>query len=318
MNAAGENSDMLLKLRRRFALHLVLPYIRNELPGWGKLYQFFVGGYSRNHDWSGEPARWVRGKLHGYEMLLDLSRWSSRQTFFLGRFYDLPTQLATQMVLRAGDTFVDVGANEGMISLLAAHVVGPTGKVIAFEPNPVPRAALRAAIERNGIVNLQLRPLGLGAVAAELVLNVPRINSGEGSFGTPDYEDADLDRIACPVSTGDEELRGERPRLIKVDVEGFEAQVFAGLEATLAGARPVLVTEVVSQHLANAGSSAGALTAILETHGYSAWRMALRRRGGRHELRLVPDRPAGQDYWADVMWVHRGDTEMLRRVEARC
>ena len=309
---------MLLKLRRRFALHLVRPYIRNELPGWGKLYDMFVGGYSRNDAWSGVPAQWVRGKLHGYEMLLDVSRWSPRQTFFLGRFYDLPTQLAVQMVLRDGDTFIDVGANEGMISLLAAHIVGPTGKVIAFEPNPVPRAALEAAIERTGICNVQLRALGLGAQTAELVLSVPRINSGEGSFGTPDYEDAELDRLTCPVRRGDDELRGEFPRLIKVDVEGFEAQVFAGLEATLSGARPVLVTEVVSQHLANAGSTAEALTAILEAHGYSGWRMSLRKRGGRHQLRLVPDRPAGSHYWADLMWVHRSDTETLGTVEACC
>jgi hypothetical protein len=68
---------------------------------------------------------WMRGKLHGYEMSLDLGNWSNRQTYFLGRFYDLPTQLVLLSCLRPDDIFVDIGANEGMISLLASRLVGP-------------------------------------------------------------------------------------------------------------------------------------------------------------------------------------------------
>jgi FkbM family methyltransferase len=305
---------MLRMLRRAFALHVVRPYIYHELPGWGRLYDKFVGGYRRNHHWQGLPKRWARGKLHGYEMLLDLNRWSPRQTFFLGRYYDLQTQLATSMLLGEGDTFVDIGANEGMIALLASRVVGEKGKVIAFEPNPGPRAALEAAVDRNGIGNIDVRAMGLGSVDAELTLHVPRINSGEGSFGRPDYDASEIDELACPVRVGDTQLSGESPRLIKIDVEGFEAEVLHGLENTLQASRPMLITEVVSRHLANAGSSANALTCLLDAHGYSGWRMSLRKLRAGHVLVLQPENPGGEDYWSDVLWIHRDDQRAHERV----
>lgn len=68
---------------------LALPYARLELPGWGQLLKK-VGVY-RNELWEHTLTRTIRGKWHGYLMTLDLSNWSERQTYFLGRFYDLPT-----------------------------------------------------------------------------------------------------------------------------------------------------------------------------------------------------------------------------------
>jgi hypothetical protein len=82
---------------------MVRPYIWHELPGWGRLYSRFVGDYRRDASWAGEPSRTIRGKLHGYEIDLDLSRWSERATYFLGRFYDLENQLLPTRILRPGD-----------------------------------------------------------------------------------------------------------------------------------------------------------------------------------------------------------------------
>src|SRR6202165_822638 len=161
-------------------IFLLRPYISRELPGWGYLYRAFIGDYTADARWRGRPPRWIRGKLHQYEMFVDLSQWTNRSTFFLKRLYDLPTQLLLKKLLHEGDLFVDVGANEGMISILAARLVGPTGKVISFEPNPKPRSIFQATIDRNQIKNIDLIPVGLGYQDGTLSLSVPKINTGEG------------------------------------------------------------------------------------------------------------------------------------------
>jgi precorrin-6B methylase 2 len=69
-------------------------------------------------------------------MELDLAAWSERSAYFLGRFYDLNLQMLMIQILKPGDRFVDIGANIGMLSILAARLVGPSGRVESFEPNP--------------------------------------------------------------------------------------------------------------------------------------------------------------------------------------
>ncbi|MBR0725044.1 FkbM family methyltransferase [Bradyrhizobium manausense] len=287
-------------LKQRFVMIFLRPYIYRELPGWGRLYERFVGNYDRDPEWRGHSERWVRGKLHGYEMLLDLGRWSNRATYFLGRFYDLPTQLALGAILRPNDTFVDVGANEGMISLLASRLVGRSGQVIAFEPNPQPRARFQAAITRNEIANVRLLNFALGAEASVLPLTVPKINSGEGSFGRPDYPAELVDVVDCEVRVGDDVLRRIRPRLVKIDVEGFECNVIRGLGEVIEECHPAIVTEIVSAHLQKAQSSVTELVGMMNEKGYRSYRLSLSAKKG---LRLIPGE-VDPDAHGDFLWMH--------------
>ena len=304
---------MLSDLKRAVALRVALPYIRRELPGWGRIYNVLVGSHRADRDWQKIKPRWLRGKLHGYEMRLDLSGWSNRKTYFLGRFYDLATQSVLKAILRPGDTFVDIGANEGMMSLLAARLVGPSGKVIAFEPNPVPRGILEAAIARNRIEQIELRPVGLSDADATLTLSVPRSNSGEGSFGRSAYHDDDLVEVECAVRQGDAQLANVWPNLIKIDVEGFEENVLRGIAATLARTHCPIVTEVVALHLERADSSVAALQSIMAERGYRGFYMGLARSGWKHRLALTTAR-FHPGFSGDILWLHEDD-ERLRDVE---
>jgi len=65
-------------IKRRMALTLALPYVRRELPGWGKVYARLVSADPRDPVWQGTAPRRVRGKFHGYELQLDLGGWSNR------------------------------------------------------------------------------------------------------------------------------------------------------------------------------------------------------------------------------------------------
>lgn len=300
--------DILRAMRRSAALCIGRPYVRRELPGWGRVYNTLVGGSERDGDWQGLGQRWQRGKLHGYEMLLDISRWSNRKTFFLNRFYDLETQSVLKAILKEGDTFVDIGANEGMMSLLAARLVGSTGRIVAFEPSPGPRGIFEAAIARNHIQSIDLRPIGLSDAEATLKLAVPRINSGQGSFARPRYADDEMDEVDCPVRIGDRELDDEAPCLIKIDVEGFEEHVIRGLGQTLQRTWPPVAMEVVATHLRRAGSSVETLATLMEGFGYTGLATGL---AGRHRLTLKPAIlfPA---YSGDVLWIHKSDPLLPR------
>jgi len=149
-----------MKFRLPFIQLFVIPYIRRELPGWGKLYQLAIGDYTKDYRWKNVPKITIQGKLHQYHMLLDIAGWSNRATWALGRFYDLGTQLVVSRLLNPGDLFVDIGANEGMISLLATRAVGGEGQVIAFEPNPVPRAKFEENLKLNNISNVRIIAAG--------------------------------------------------------------------------------------------------------------------------------------------------------------
>jgi FkbM family methyltransferase len=278
----------------------VKPYIRRELPGWGRLYRHIVEA-RHGRLWRGVEPQWVRGKLHGYQMLLRLDRWSNRRTYFLGRFYDLPSQLVLQRTLKAGDLFVDVGANEGMMSLLASHLVGPAGRVIAFEPNPEPRGVFEQNVRQNAIRNIEIHACGLGAETSELTLFIPDRNSGEGTFTALDTLPGRS--VVCPVEVGADVLAGQRPALIKIDVEGFEIQVLRGLRPILAGAKPFVLTEVVAAHLARDGRSLRDLVGLFDELGYEGKRLEFKRHGLKPRQELLLLEADGED--GDYLWAHR-------------
>ena len=171
-----------MSIRQELICRWVRPYIVRELPAWGKVYSLLIGGWKRDSRWAGAKLKTIRGKLHGYEMTLDISRWSERYTYFLGRFYDLETQLFMKRFLRPGDRVADVGANVGMITLLAARLVGPEGVVEAFEPNPVCQRKVEQALVRNRIGHVRLHGVGLGAETSHGRLSVKSVNSGEGTL----------------------------------------------------------------------------------------------------------------------------------------
>lgn len=165
-----------------------------------------------------------------------------------------PDEVAT---LRAhvgpGMSVIDIGANIGFMTCLAAQLVGSTGHVLAIEPEPGNLALLRANIARQGFQTVEVFAGAVGAAAGTLGLTTSDWNMGhhriDGSQGP--------NTIPVPVQTVDE-LAAVLPRVdfIKVDVEGYEASVFAGMHRTLATHRPVVLSEFWPYGLRAAGHEA--------------------------------------------------------------
>ena len=129
--------------------------------------------------------------------------------------------------LRPGDVFADVGANVGAFTILAAGVAG--ARVVAFEPSPDTFAMLARNILLN---NLQDRARPVHAVAARAEGQV-QFSVGLGTENHVAAGTAEAGSIAVRATTLDKELAANPPNLLKVDVEGFETEVFAGATNTL-------------------------------------------------------------------------------------
>jgi FkbM family methyltransferase len=150
--------------------------------------------------------------------------------------------------LRPGDTFIDVGANIGYVSALASKLVGPHGNVVAIEPAPATIAALQETVATNDLTNIRLVAAAVSDREDELPLFVgPCYGSGlTTTVGRrPSLREQGRVRAARLGSlVTPEELA--TTRLIKIDVEGAEDRVLAGIVASVdalaAGAE--LVVEV--------------------------------------------------------------------------
>lgn len=289
---------------------IILPATRLEAPGWGKLYHVFhldsPAHYSR---WDHAPSRIIRGKWHGYQLKLDLSNWSERHTYFLGRFYDLGTQLALKAVLNRGDRFVDVGANIGMITLLGAYLTGPEGRVDSFEPNPACVARIREHLELNRLEHVHIHNMALGADRQTMRLSVVTEHTGMGTLAEIPAQDRALISAEHDVQVvpGDEVLlEDEMPvRLIKMDVEGFELAALKGLSQTLERWRPAVISECVEEHLVRAGASREELLTFMTAAGYTGYAVETRRQVWRHRLELKPF--ALESGANNVLWLHGKD-----------
>lgn len=166
--------------------------------------------------------------------------------------------------LHEGDTVVDVGANIGATVLPAALRVGETGRVHAFEPHPVIAGYLRENLVLNGVANVQIHPLALGAAAGELAFT--------------DLADDSLNRLAeagslcVPVRRLDDVLGDEGAiALLKVDVEGYEKPVLEGA-AGLLDRVECIYFEAWEPLCSRYGYRAAELVALLLDLGYTIWR----------------------------------------------
>jgi FkbM family methyltransferase len=213
------------------------------------LYYFFWIVF-RWGDRHARALRWLRtlgltGRVVTFEtpegLRLRLDLYSVHHVFHqivLERIYE-PT---AEFRLRPGDVVVDVGAQQGIFSCLAARQVGERGKVISFEPHPGNFALLTENATSNHLTSWTGYPTALGAKEGRLTLYVAPYSVNHSVLpraGTHGVE------VAC--TTLDVFARNnllDRLDLLKVDVEGAEFDVLSGAVETLRRCHPKIVMEI--------------------------------------------------------------------------
>lgn len=218
--------------------------------GVPELVDEFLGSveFARAHGRHGKPQQAPSELVvtrEGFRIHVDPSDFAVGHTIARTAGYEEDVSAEVRRLLGRGQTFVDVGANIGWFSLLAAALVGPEGRVVAVEPNPANVTLLRQSAKENGFDNIDVIGVALaekaGAVALEtdgsngriIPIDGPPAQPVEASFVVASYP---LDTILAQAGVG-------RVDLMKIDVEGAEPLVLRGGAATLARDRPVLITE---------------------------------------------------------------------------
>lgn len=174
-------------------------------------------------------------------------------------------------VLKPGDVAYDVGANVGLYSLLMAKAVGERGQVVAFEPEPHCYATLVENARLNRLANVLAVPLALGdrpgraRLAQDGTLNSFRV------VELRQEADAAPREQATEVTDGDSYVRRQRlpvPRVVKIDVEGYEFQVLLGLRDTLSHPACKVVCCEVHPKLLPPDSDPEAVVSLVESLGF--------------------------------------------------
>jgi len=172
-------------------------------------------------------------------------------------------------VTRPGDTFIDVGANVGYVSIFASSWVGPNGRVIAFEPSRKAHERLQHNLEMNGCSNVLPVNVGCSSVTGEVTLRTPGRDLGRAHVGPARFADESAETIS--ITTLDQFIASNaisRIGVIKIDVEGHDIEVLRGGMAVIEGQRPAVLIEVGVDPSRPLGASIGDVLALLEPLRY--------------------------------------------------
>jgi FkbM family methyltransferase len=186
-----------------------------------------------------DEARPTPVDLGGYQVCIQKLDTDFGQGIFNSHQYEEHVRHAAREHLRPGDVCVDVGANIGVITFLAATIVGLSGRVIAVEPNPDNLQLLYRGIVLNGLSNVEVLPFAASNQRAVFSLTGGTSNTHLIGARPVDEGGAFVQSVVL-----DEALAG-LPRLdfVKMDIEGHEPQAFEGFSKLIARHRPTLLVE---------------------------------------------------------------------------
>jgi len=168
---------------------------------------------------------------------------------------------------------IDVGANIGLYALLLADLA-PRGRVLAIEPTPNALQRLRRNIAMNGQESRVVVFPG-AAAAADATVAISTVPGREeystaGSLGHPSISGANFETLSVAARTVDNLVAEHslNPGFVKIDVEGMEHTVLAGMHATMETHRPVILAELSDPLLRRNGSSAAQVLSEIRRHNY--------------------------------------------------
>lgn len=239
---AGESRDPVLRARRReFLRRAPGPFVINWLDD-------------------------LRVRIHPHD--------DTAQCLFLTGLFEPNEMTWFAWAVRPGMTVIDVGANCGLYSLIAARRVGPAGRVVAIEASPREAARVRDNFELNGFTHATVISAAAAEAAGRAALRVASwphsgqntlgdfIYPGVASEGTQEVDVTSVDKVVA-------ELDLTRVDVLKIDAEGADARVLRGASQTLERFRPSLLIEINDPTLAHQGSHSREIWDALRPLGYA-------------------------------------------------
>jgi FkbM family methyltransferase len=185
-------------------------------------------------DWYGD-GRGIPWAINGVTYRVDPHH---RQR--LGQNYDPAVAAFLRERVKPGALCLDVGANVGVYVLQFAHWSGPTGQVVAFEPNPGARVVLEKHVRMNDLVErVRIVPAAVAEASGEDILYAAGVE-GMSRLGEPNIALAgSVHEIMVPVVTLDEYCKADslKPDWLIIDIEGFEIAALSGARKLIENGR---------------------------------------------------------------------------------
>lgn len=175
--------------------------------------------------------------------------------------------------LSEGSSFIDIGAHIGWYTMYAAQKVGSQGKVFSFEPAPDNRNLLLQNTLQNNFSQVFIDESALSDRTGTALLKLSNGNSGDHGLATSNQHRRGFSaqEISIHITTLDEKISAEefkKVSLIKMDAQGSEPKILAGMRKLLSQHRPPLLMEYSPTHIYECGSSPFEIFSFLEINHY--------------------------------------------------
>ncbi|MBS1634556.1 MAG: FkbM family methyltransferase [Bacteroidetes bacterium] len=168
-----------------------------------------------------------------------------------------------QRFIKPGDTVLDIGANIGFYTEFISGLVGPTGSVHAFEPEPGNFGHLRKRV--SGLINAHIHNKAVSDKTGIIkVYTSKQLNVDHRTY-KPDEYDSEIDIPAIAI---DDYLAGKPVQFIKMDIQGFELSAAKGMVHTLASPGLVMLSEFWPYGMRKAGNSVLEYFTLLKQAGF--------------------------------------------------
>jgi len=294
-----------------------LAAVTRRLPaGKARLIEWLFSGSGRR--FVGTMAR----ELGGCRFDCSLRDVSARELFFGGCIATQEIALV-RALLRPGMSFVDVGANWGVFTMVAACLVGSTGRVIALEPDPRIFAMLAANVKRNQLEQVHALPVAAADCDSHLVLAGHNEDAGNWAVSrlvvNPVPSQLTFHVASRLLDSLLDQEGMETVDLVKIDVEGAEDLVLKGMSTGLSGGRyRRVLLELHPQQLQERGSATGDVIDLLRAQGYKGYILdhspkAIRRAyyhpWAHFSEYIVPLELGMNDASRHTVWLARGETD---------
>lgn len=227
--------------------------------------------------------------------------------FRAGQLYEPETTLPVDLLLQPGDTFIDIGGHVGLYSMLAAGLVGPTGRVYVFEPERANYAHLLTHIALNNFHHVFPFPWAVGHSTSVVDFFTNFDNDGGHALWDPGRHPFNqrsrqqVSKESVFLISLDDIFGSAQPgfaKLIKIDTEGNEANVLRGARNFLTRAQvPAVIAEVNRFGLEQLGSSEQELRTLMTDLGYTTYALV-----GALPVRLAPHESIQSSYVYNVLF----------------
>lgn len=264
------------------------PNLRRQLPWPHRLFAVYASFFEKS------KGQKILGGDHVFSLMSRLHRFFSLEpgiplkigeyTIFLNpydpRMLQVPNELTNPQLdalklrafLASGDTFIDVGANHGSFSLVASRLVGPSGRIVAVEPQPLLSRLIKQSLQATAPCPYVVHEFACSDHEGQAVFFVPHGSSGSAGLISTYSAREQHQTFSVALKRFDEAVdwRALPGRLfVKLDVEGSEMAFLKGAQEMLAARHPPVMMEVHPTSMEKAGVGLEEFIRFFLDRGYS-------------------------------------------------